>query len=292
MQVHLVVNPTADRGRAAAAAASIEERVRGAGHDVLRVQAADAAALRDRVAEHVAGGAHRIVVAGGDGLVHHLLPALAGTSAVLGIVPVGSGNDFARGLGLPRRRDDAVDAALGPWREIDAVRAGEGWAASVATAGFSGAVTARAESLRWPRGPQRYTAATLLELPRLRPFPLRLTVDDEVIEAGCSLVAVANTPHFGGGMAICPDARPDDGVLEVTLVEAVSPSVLGRFFPRVYAGRHLTHPAVRTARGRSVTLEADGVELWADGERLGPLPRRLEAVPGALRLAGVPDVGR
>jgi diacylglycerol kinase (ATP) len=285
MLVHLAVNPTADRGRAADAAREVEALVRARGHDVERVEGSDAAALVTVVRQRVAAGAERVVVAGGDGLVHHLLPAVVGTPTVLGLVPVGSGNDFARALALPADRAAAVQRALGPWRPVDAVRIGGRWAASVATAGFSGAVTARANRLRRPRGPLRYTAATLLELPRLRPFDLEVRADDERVRTSCSLVAVANTSHFGGGMAICPAARCDDGVLEVTLVRGVSPATLARFFPRVFAGRHLSHPAVLTLRGRVVELRADGVQLWADGEPAGSLPATLECVPGALRLA-------
>lgn len=288
MLVHLAVNPTANRGRGAAAGRELAEEIRARGQEVRVLASADAVGLRTLVGQAVAGGAERVVVAGGDGLVHHLLPVLAGSTTVLGVVGVGSGNDFARGLGLPHDTARALDVALGPWRSLDAMRAGDRWVASVATAGFSGAVNARANHLRWPRGAQRYTVATLVELPRLRPFPLVLRADGEVLEQGCTLVAVANTPHFGGGMAICPQARPDDGVLEVTVVEPVSPITLARFFPLVFAGRHLDHPAVRTARGRVVELEAHGVELWGDGEPVGPLPVRLECVPGAVRVAA-PD---
>lgn len=288
-RVVLAVNPCADRGRAAAAGAPVEHRIRSLGHDVTQLAATDAAALAEQVRHAISSGeVERLVVAGGDGLVHHLLPVIAGTDTVLGVVPLGSGNDFARGTGLPTEREAAIDAALGPWQRLDAIRIGQRWAATVATAGFSGRVNARANTLRWPRGQPRYTVATLIELTRLRPFLLELSVDGETIASSCSLVAVANTPHFGGGMAICPDARPDDGVLEVTLVEAVAPVTLGRFFPRVFAGTHLSHPAVRTYRGRVVELGAMGVDLWADGECVGPLPLRLECVPGALRVAGIP----
>lgn len=289
-RVVLAVNPSADRGRASAAGDRIEQRIRHLGHDVVRAEAADAAALTRRVADLLAEASdQRLVVAGGDGLLHHLLPVVAGSDTVVGVVPVGTGNDFVRGAGLVVEQDRAVEVALGPWRPLDAIRVGDRWVASVGTAGFSGRVTQRANTVPWPRGRMRYSVATLIELPRLRPFPLTLCVDGESLRTSCSLIAVANTPHFGGGMAICPDARPDDGLLEVTLVDAVSPLTLGRFFPRVFAGTHLTHPAVVTRRGRVVELEADGVDdidLWGDGERMAPLPARLECVPGALRLAG------
>ena len=285
MLVHLAVNPTANRGRAAAAADELVEQIRARRHDVELLASVDAAGLRGLVSDAVAAGAERVVVAGGDGLVHHLLPLLVGTRTVLGVIGLGSGNDFARGLGLPSDRRAALDVALGPARPLDAIRLGDRWVGSVATAGFSGAVNARANTLRWPRGGQRYTVSTLIELPRLRSFPLVVRVDGEELDTACSLVAVANTPHFGGGMAICPSARPDDGILEVTVVRDVSPATLARFLPLVFAGRHLTHPAVSTLRGRVIELAAPGMELWGDGELVGPLPSTLECVPGAVLVA-------
>lgn len=286
MHVLLAVNPTADHGRAGPAAEAIEEQVRRAGHHVVRLDADDVDMLAELVVRQLRDRPDRLLIAGGDGLVHHLLPCVARSPVVLGLVPLGSANDFAGALGLPTDRAAAVDAALGPWALVDAIRIGDRWAASVATAGFSGQVTDRANRLRWPRGRPRYTVATVLELLRLRPFPLVVRVDGQVVEGPCSLVAVANTPRFGGGMAIAPAAEPTDGLLDVLVVRGVGPVTLGLVFPRVFTGRHVHHPAVRTLRGRVVELEATGVDLWADGERVGPLPARLECVPGALRVAG------
>jgi diacylglycerol kinase (ATP) len=285
VRVILAVNPTADRGRAAGAGAGLASRLADAGHEVEVARAADADSLRDLVARHLLDTPDRLVIAGGDGLVHALLPAVAGTEVPIGIVPLGTGNDVARAFSLPTEPGPALQTALGPWRTVDAIKVGDGWAASVATAGFSGTVNARANRMGWPRGQGRYTVATLIELPRLRPFPLSLVVDGVRTDLSCSLVAVGNTSLFGGGMAICPEARPDDGLLDVTVVQAVSPLTLARVFPRVFAGRHLQHPAVRTFRGQSVELLAEGVDLWADGEPAGPLPARLECVPAALRIA-------
>ncbi len=213
-----------------------------------------------------AGERPRLLIAGGDGLIHHALPAVAGTGIDVGIVGVGSGNDFARGLGLPSKVGPAVEAALGPTRPLDLIATDDGaYAASVVTAGFSGTVNARANALRFPPGQQRYTVATLLELPRLRPVDLELVVDGTPHHLPASLVAVANTPYFGGGMAICPDADPDDGLLDVTVIGATSALTLGRMLPTVFSGRHVRHPAVTVHRGAKVSVEFDA-PWWADGE--------------------------
>jgi len=156
----------------------------------------------------------------------------------------------------------------------------------VATAGFSGDVTARANGLRWPRGQQRYTVATLLQLPRLRRVHARITVDGVAHEADNTLLAIGNTAYFGGGMRICPDARPDDGLLHVVVIGPVPVTTFLRVFPRVFGGGHVRHPAVSTWTGRVVSVEGDEGDMWADGDLLGPLPLTCEAVPGALQVAG------
>lgn len=268
--------------------------IEAAGHSVVPLHPTGPADIAETVAKARADGMERLVVAGGDGLIHHVLPALATTDVILGIVPVGTGNDFARALGLPSRLPAAVAAALGPARPVDLVAADDGrWAATVVTGGFSGQVNARANNLRFPPGQQRYTVATLAELRRLRPVTLTLTIPagegeeggSELVEQhSATLFAVANTRYFGGGMAICPAARPDDGLLDVTIVGPVSPFQLARMLPTVFPGRHVRHHAVVTRRARRIHVETDA-NLWADGEPFGS-GGRLEAAAGALRVAG------
>jgi len=272
----------------------VAEAIEAAGHDIIPLHPTGPGDIAETVAKARTDGMERLVVAGGDGLIHHVLPALAATDVVLGIVPVGTGNDFARALGLPNRLRPAVAAALGPARPVDLVATDDGrWAATVVTGGFSGQVNARANNLRFPPGQQRYTVATLAELRRLRPVTLTLTIpaDDgegtapDLVERHTStLFAVANTRYFGGGMAICPGARPDDGLLDVTIVGPTTPFQLARMLPTVFPGRHIRHPAVTTRRARWVQVETD-TNLWADGEPFG-LGGRLEAAAGALRVAG------
>ena len=158
------------------------------------------------------------------------------------------------------------------------------------TAGFSGDVNDRANRLRVPKGPSRYTVATVLEIPTLRVRPVRITVDGEIHEFDAALLAIANTGWFGGGMHIAPDAVPDDGLLDLTVVADVGRVELLRFFRLVFGGRHLTHPKVHALRGRRIVLEAlsperEALDLWGDGEPIGTTPSTLEVAPGALRIA-------
>jgi len=289
--VHLLVNPSRSSRR------GLLDRVRSAiessGREVIELRPANAAAVADtvtRAREGREGGSggqqplERLVVAGGDGLIHQALPAVANSGIPVGIIGVGTGNDFARALGLPTRIDAAVRAALGEPSPVDLITTGCGrFAASVVTGGFSGRVNERANSLCFPPGQQRYTVATLLELRHLEPVALQLAVDGETHKLNSSLFAIANTKFFGGGMAISPQAEPTDGLLDVVVVDAISPWLLARMLPTVFSGRHINHPAVSTYRGASIELATEA-GLWADGEPFDA--NVLTIAPGALSLAG------
>ncbi|MEO1062532.1 MAG: YegS/Rv2252/BmrU family lipid kinase [Actinomycetota bacterium] len=286
----VVTNHTAGRGKAAGVAVRLRAVAEQRGHRVVELDASDATSTRTAIAS-LPPEVRRVIGIGGDGLTHHVVQHLAGADRELGLVPVGTGNDFATALDLPTDTDEAIEVALGPTRPIDAIETDHGWAASVATVGFSGDVNARADRIRLPLGSFVYTAATIVELPRLRPRGIWMGLDGaDPIEIETVMLAVANTPRFGGGMLVCPDARPDDGLLDVTSVGPVGRTKLLRVFPRIFRGEHLSYPEVTTWRAATVTL-SDGVDVWADGELLGPSPVTLRAVPGALRIAAPPDAG-
>lgn len=283
-------NPAARGGTGDVERVVDEIRAGGRRATMLRADSAEASAAAARAA--VAAGHDRLVVVGGDGLVRIAVDAVAEADITLGIVPQGTGNDFARALGLlDGDLGDHVARALADPVPVDAMRTNHGWVASVATVGFSGDVTARANDLPWPRGQQRYTVATVLQLPRLRTIRARIVVDGVAHDADTTMLSVGNTAYFGGGMRICPDAEPDDGLLQVVVIGDVGRGTFLRVFPRVFGGGHVRHPDVATYRGRTVVVEAADpeaavVEMWADGDLLGPLPVTCEVVPGALQVAG------
>lgn len=295
-RIGLVVNPTSGKGRGAALGRQVAAALRDAGHAVEDLTSATAEAAAKLARDAVTTGIDALVVVGGDGVVHLGLQATAGTGTPLGIVAAGSGNDVARALGLPLHDAAAatavIEAALATGGHgVDAVRwtgetAGD-WYAAVLAAGFDAVVNERANRWTWPRGRARYNVAIARELPVFRPRPYRLELDGEVLELEGMLVAVANCPSYGGGMRVAPDARVDDGLLDVVVLEPVSTAEFVRLYPRVYSGRHVEHPQVSVRRARLVRVESPGIVGYADGERLAPLPLVCEAVPGALRVLAV-----
>lgn len=285
-----MVNPTSGKNTGARVGIEALTLLRAAGVDILDLSAADArSAMEQGRAAIAAGAVDRIVVAGGDGMVHLGANLCAGTGVPLGIIAAGTGNDIARELGLPvRDAAKSVERILsGGTRVVDVARhttpTGEvRWFLGVLAAGFDAIVNERANQWRWPKGPMRYNLAILRELPVFRAIPYVLVLDGRRVETEAMLVAVGNGPAYGGGMRVTPHAEFDDGLLDVLVLHKISTPEFLRVFPSVFKGTHVNHPAVEILQARSVRLEATGIVSYADGERFVPLPMTMEVVPGAL----------
>ncbi|MGD8195677.1 diacylglycerol/lipid kinase family protein [Herbiconiux sp. P18] len=308
LRVVVAINPNASFGGSRHVGPAVVAALREAGHDVLPLSAPDYPGLVRVTREALAAGAPKpvdaLVVVGGDGMVNLGVNLVAGTGVPLGIVPAGTGNDFASGLGLPA--DDTVaatavlvDALQREPRVIDAARVtgvepdpalhadSQGdepfrWFAGVLSAGFDAAVNERANRMRRPRGASRYVIALIAELLALKVRRYELEIDGEHLEMASPLLSVANNTTIGGGMRIAPDALLDDGLLDVFIVKPVSRIRFIRLFPRVFSGTHSDLPVVEFRRARRVRVHSEGVVGFADGERFGPLPLTVELVPGAL----------
>ncbi|MFD7971149.1 YegS/Rv2252/BmrU family lipid kinase [Streptomyces clavifer] len=290
-EITLFVNPTAGRGRGARAAQPAATALRDAGFSVRTVLGEDAGDALRRAREAVAGGTGALIAVGGDGMASLALQAVAGTATPLGVVAVGTGNDFARALGLPVR-DPAAAGRLaaevltaGTARGIDLGRVGGRWFGSVLASGFDSRVNDRGNRMRRVAGRFTYDLAILAELAAFRPIPYRVRLDGgPVREIEATLIAVGNGSTYGGGMRICADAVMDDGLFDVTVVGDCSRTTLLKVFPRVYRGTHLGHPKVTVHRVASIELAAADVTAYADGEPLGALPLTATCVPDAVRV--------
>ncbi len=236
-----------------------------------------------------------VIACGGDGTVSELAALVADAQGVLAIVPTGSGNDFARHLGIPR--DDVAAAVAvvqrGAITPVDLGRAdvADGtstWFTTVANAGFDAEANRWANTVAWASGNSLYVLAVLRTLRTYRPTRVCVTIDGHARVMSAWLVAVANTRTYASGMMIAPDAAIDDGLLDVCVVGDVSRAEFLRTFPSVYRGGHVRNPQVTMRRGAQVRIESvdpgEPLELWASGERVGPLPATLTAARAALRV--------
>jgi diacylglycerol kinase (ATP) len=285
-EIALLVNPASGAGSGARAGRLAAATLRARGHRVRELLGRDRDEAADLAAAALADEPSGLVVVGGDGMVHLVLPLLAGSPVPLGVVPAGTGNDVARYLGVPRR-DPAAAArvvAAGRVRTIDLARVNGGYYATVLASGFDSRVNERANAMTWPRGQMRYNIATAAEMRTFRPVRYSLELDGHRRDVDAMLVAVGNGPSYGGGLRICEGAELDDGRLDVVLIKPLSRVGLVAVFPRLFRGTHVTHPQYEHHRVRRVSVAAPGVDGYADGERLGPLPLTVEVAPRALRV--------
>lgn len=285
-EVGVLINPAAGKGRGARIGEAVLARLRAAGVAARPITGSDGDHAEHLAREAVRDGVSALVAVGGDGLVHLATQAVAGTDVALGVIPAGTGNDVARYLALPRADPLAATEVVlaGRTRRIDLARSGSRYFVTVLAAGFDAVVNERANAMRWPRGQMRYNLATVAELRTFTPLRYVLDLDGERIETEAMLVAVGNGSSFGGGLRITEGARLDDGLLDVVLVKPLSRVGLVRAYPSLFDGTVVQHPQFQRFRVRRATIAAAGIVSYADGERFGPLPLTVEAVPRALKV--------
>jgi len=240
-------------------------------------------------ADAAAAGFDRILAVGGDGTLHEVVNGVAGTHLAVGVLPLGTGNDFARSAGILRAPAPLLEALhRGGTRPIDLGRVHERYYINIAGAGFDAEVARRVNAMRSKaKGTIPYLMTAVGLAFRYEPPQMTVTLDDgpAMGPEARLLVAVGNTRAYGGGMQVCPRAEVDDGLLDVLLVGDVRGWATLGLLPKVFLGAHLGHPAVGYVRAHSVRLEGPaGVALHADGEVLGGLPATFSVHPAALRL--------
>ena len=287
MQVALVVNPVSGRRQGERIADDAEQLLTSLGHETTRIQGDDAQHAREQLTKAFETGADTVVVVGGDGALHDVLPVVVGRDVTVGLLPAGTGNDTARSLGLPVKDPRAATQVLlgGHTRDIDLAQTGrDEYVVTVVASGFDSKVNERANAMTWPRGNMRYNISIVAELREFQPLRFDITLDGKAIQREAMLVAVGNGPSFGGGLRLCEGASMDDGLLDVVVINPLSKLKLLRVFPKLYRGTHVTIPEFERHRVREVTLSSPGIVAYGDGERLGPLPMTTTVRPGALRM--------
>ena len=299
LRLIVAINPSASFGKGRNVGPAVVSTLRGLGHQVTTLQEPNYIDLVASGRKAVATRPDAFIVVGGDGMVNLGVNLVATTKVPLGIVPSGTGNDMARGLGIPHENTEAaiealvaalarparvIDAGLVHHTDPDTGRPKDTWFGCALSAGFDAIVNERANSMEHPKGASRYIIALLIELAKLKPIRYTITLDGHRQVTKAVLVAIGNNVSLGGGMKITPEAKVDDGLLDVLVVQPLSRTAFLRIFPRVFAGTHVTDSRVAIHRVKRVTIDAENLVAFADGERLGRLPIDVEVVPKVLRV--------
>lgn len=298
--IALLVNPAAGGGRGEEVASRASDRLHTHGLEVTRLVGADARESLDLAREAIVGGTDALVVCGGDGMISIAVQAQVSTDVPVGIIPAGTGNDLAREYGIPlgdpESAADIVAAGLVETVDLGLATPDSGAPqvfASVLCAGLDSEVNRRVNEMGILRGPLRYVLASIIEFPIYRPRRFRMVFDsglptEETVETEVLLSAFAITRSYGGDMRIAPDADRGDGLFDACYIGRISKLRFMRHFPTIFSGTHVGLPGVTVRRCRTVRLEAPGVEAFADGDAVAPLPVTVEVLPGAGRFL-VPD---
>ena len=284
----MIVNPAAGSGRAAARWVQVREQARR--H--FPFEEATTAGPKDATriaADAVTAGYHRLLSVGGDGTLHEVVNGCVGADIAVGVLPLGTGNDFARSVGMLRPVRELLPAlAAGRTRQIDLGQVHGQHYLQVAGVGFDAEVariTASAETKQG--GALVYVLTAVRHAFRYEPALLSIALDDEPAEPPTRrlMVAVGNAPAFAGGMRICPKALLDDGRLDVVLVDDRRGWRILELLPLVFVGRHVGRPGVAYRQARTVRVEGPAsAAVQADGEVVGGLPATFSVRAGTLRL--------
>ncbi|BCJ85147.1 diacylglycerol/lipid kinase family protein [Effusibacillus dendaii] len=242
------------------------------------------------VVKHAAANQYTHVIAvGGDGTVNEVVNGIAGQNIVFGVLPTGTGNDFARMLQIPVDPFLAVKKiGTEVHRPVDLLQLNGGYVAGAVGIGLDGAVAEDINRVSWKKrmGTFGYVLSMLKLIFTFPPFSVHLEIDSQVFDfQGCWLVAIGNSQFYGGGMKICPNAKFDDGLLDVCIVHNLTHLQLIKLFPSVFTGKHILHPNVLCLQGRSVRIQTDpAVPVHGDGEILGKTPGEIYIRPQALHV--------
>ncbi len=291
--IGVLVNPAANRGRGNLVGDQVFALLKQAGIAAVSLTSESAQAAKAKAEalisnQDLAG----VVAVGGDGTAQLGVNICVPNQIPLGIVPAGSGNDQARELNIPLSDIPAavsnIIESLNAPRRVDVMKVKnptrEFWSLGSISAGFDALCAKRANGLKWPKGPNSYVAAMLLELPSFKPIKYQLEADGVKREISAMLCGVANVKNFGGGMKISPQSDITDGELEVFILHEVSRPKLLKIFPTVYAGEHVKYPEVEIFRAKSVRISNDSFPMTCDGELVGEAPFTVDVHPGGLQV--------
>jgi diacylglycerol kinase (ATP) len=294
------VNPVAGSGRAERDLRRVRgafERAKTATEFVLTASAEE---MEKRVRSAIVNGARLLFAMGGDGTVQAVVNAVAAerldeSAIAIGVLPSGGGNDFAAALRLPKDPAAMVarlrDATI---RSVDVLRARTGDGATRLFVGGGGvgldveaARHASGAYRRWP-GRSRYLASALRAWWEFEPIGVHVEFPDDdlpAIDARVMLTAALNTPSYGAGLRVAPDARVDDGLLDVSILKNLNGAEVARAIPRLFASGVLPDEYFVRKRARAVVIQTDRPSMFhGDGEILGPAPVRIEVVANAIQV--------
>ena len=291
MRIVLIANPASGTAQGSDALGEVQQQLRSAGHDV-HVRETAARGDAERFAhDSAASGVDIVVAVGGDGTLNEVVNGVASAPdglerCAIGLIPAGTGNDFARTLGMAESDVALAALAAGHERRVDLVSLGDRVFLNASAGGFTAETSANVSSgMKQAVGTLAYLIGGARAVLEYEPVGVRVEWEGRSLEADLQLFAICNGAYIGGGHQLAPTARPDDGLMEVCLVRATSTLDFLALLPRLSSGHHVDDDDVAYFRTRAVTLSfSRTIKINTDGEVLEAARCEYVMRPGAVRL--------
>ncbi len=278
MLILVAINPRSGGGKGKVNGGKVRAHLQGSHHEVVYVEESSLISTLKEIEKHTSNRDFQVLVCvGGDGFIHDLIPVCIASKLELLVIPAGTGNDFSRTNGTHgthyKKLLESLDHSVSHSVNLGSIsyESGNTSFVQILSTGFDATVNERANNFKLIRGKFKYVVAVLLEVWKFKAIDFQVRIDEENISSKAMLVCVANGNSYGGGMKVVPHAKHDDGILDVMVLEQMSPIRLLFVFPKVFMGKHVNHPKLRFYSGKKIRISGD-TWAFADGEKISHLP--------------------
>ena len=286
MKTFIMLNPSSSKGKTAELQDKIKSVFKKLDMDYHMHITKSSKDLVDAARKSLNGNYLKYIAVGGDGTIHDLVNALAGTGKNIGVIPAGSGNDIANNLGLPADIESCARIIQkGSIKKFDlGLIDNKYYYLCIAGSGFDSQVTDLANNTKLPiHGPTRYNYSVYKTLITFRSRKFHFSYDGNDREISGMMVAASNLQSYGGGMRITPNADPQDGLFDICIIKRMTKLHFVKIFPKVYEGKHIMDPHVEIFRTSAFKLDSEfKFSVFADGEYICKLPATFKIVPKKL----------
>lgn len=278
MSIKLIINPAAGRGKASKLSKRViyEFEKRGIDFDY-EYSAKPRHAVE--ISRKASTEFQKVIAVGGDGTVNEVGEGLVGSDAIFGVIPLGSGNDFAKENGIPSKISDAVGVILSNnFHLIDVIKVNDRVSLNTAAVGFNGIVSEVAKSVKYLKGMSVYIWSVVKTAIRYKSIPLKISINGRLIEDNIFMVSICNSKSEGGGFIIAPNAKNDDGLFDVTIIRHTGYTKLLLNLNKALTGNLNKLKEVETIKGNSILIESEyPMPVHVDGEVISLISHKVEA---------------
>ena len=289
MSIKLIINPAAGRGRASKLSEKVINEFEKRGIDFEYEYSTNPRHAVD-ISREASTKFQKVIAFGGDGTVNEVGEGLVGSDAIFGVIPLGSGNDFANEIGMPAKISDAVDIILSDdFHTIDIIKVNDRVSLNTAGVGFNGTVSEVVKSIRYLKGKSAYIWGLVKTAVMYKSIPLKISLNGRVIEEKIFMVSICNSKSEGGGFIVAPDAKNNDGLFDVTIIRHIGYMKLLLNLNKVLTGNINKVEEVDTHTAESIIIESEfPMPVHVDGEVIALNAHKVEAsiLKSALKVVG------